>query len=105
MPRSVNMSSVAGQRYWIIHIDQSHTLIEMFAIAQTLNVRQPTREEFSAFVKAEKRGTMFYSVLDDDTIFMGMHAGFGCGSDENMLIIMLARDRAYWRDTHWVMIQ
>ncbi|MCW1930205.1 MAG: hypothetical protein KIH62_002705 [Candidatus Kerfeldbacteria bacterium] len=104
MTHSANIQEVCDRRYWIVHIEHSHTLADLLELILRLHLRRPSREEFGEFVKAEKRGTVFRTVLDDDTLFMGLHSGFGCGSDENLLIIMPARVRACWGDTHWVFV-
>jgi hypothetical protein len=94
-----------GMLYLALLIDSAHTKNQVCECAVIFRCRLPSYNEFVAFVKSGKRTGIIYAVLADGRLYVGMHAGFGCGSDENLLVIFPARERRAWNEAHWLFVR
>lgn len=96
---------VDGTPHLLLLIGGAHTKEQVCECAVIFKCRLPSYDEFAAFVRSGKRAEIIYAVLADGRLYLGMHAGFGCGSDENLLIIHPARERRSWREACWLFVR
>lgn len=101
----LNEVEIEGTRYLLLSIDSAHTKEKVAECATIFRCRPPSYDEFAVLVKSSKRAGIVYAVLADGRLYLGMHAGFGCGSDEDLLIIHPARERRSWNEASWVLVR
>lgn len=101
----LNEIELDGRQYLLLLINGSHTKSTVRECMAFFVCRLPSYDEFAAFVKSGTRAGIVYAVLADGRLYLGMHAGFGCGSDEDLLIIHPARERRSWNEASWVLVR